>query len=220
MNFLFERFQIALQSESWPERGRRMRLAAWYGVLAATAFVWANALVNVFSFPRLPLALDWSYTLVIWAWLSLALGLAGLIAGWFTEEYQGVVGGGIILTVLLALVFLLQMQDAPTMQSVLMALPLLGVGMAAAGALRWTARRHIHVTLQQSGWLRRKQLAQHLLLIVCIGLFAGILGRLDWPAEQALTNLDTYLSRCAKQSAGTDVFAHPTSAFFGGTLRC
>lgn len=196
MNFLSRMLSNALQAESLPERAVRMAQAAGYGVLVATAFLWTNALVNWLSFPRLPLALDLPGLLAEWAALGAAFGLAGLIAGWFTEEYQGIVGGGAILTGLLAAAFLVQMGDAPTAQSLLMALPLLGVGMLAAGALRWVARRHARLVREQGAF--SGALLRHLVIVALVGAFAGVLGRFDLPAEQALSNLHRYLQAASE----------------------
>lgn len=193
-----------MQQENLATRGERILPAAFYGALAATAFVWSNALVNVYSFPNLPLALDWAYLFGTWAGFSAAFALAGVIAGWFSEEYQGIVGGGAIFTALLAVVFLFQMGgegSTPTLQSILMALPLAGVSMLAAGALRWTARRHNQIIQKESAEARPRRLAGHILMIALAGAFVGVLGRMDLPAEQTLTRFHAYLQAAPKDSS-------------------
>jgi len=193
LNIIQEKLQLALRQESLAARLERMRLAGLYGALAATAFTLANALVNVFSFPNLPLGLDWAQILVQWLGLGAALALAGLIAGWFTEEYNGIAIGGGLITALLALAFLIQMGASGgvlTLQSILMALPLIGVSMLAAGALRWTARKHLELGRPGSTATR---LIKHLLLVILVGAVAGILGRMDLSAEQTLTKFHGYL---------------------------
>lgn len=199
MTFLSRMLSDALQAESLSERAARMAQAAGYGVLAATTFLWTNALVNWLSFPQLPLALDLPGLLAEWVALGAAFGLAGLIAGWFTEEYQGIVGGGAILTGLLVAAFLVQMGDAPTAQSLLMALPLLGVAMLAAAALRWAARRHARLVREQGAL--SAALWRHLAVVALVGAFAGVLGRFDLPAEQALSNLHGYLQAAPQNSS-------------------
>ncbi len=193
----------ALQQENLAARGERMLPAALYGALAATAFVLANSLVNVYSFPNLPLGIDWAHLIGTWAGFSAAFALAGILAGWFTEEYQGVVAGGAIIAALLAVAFFFQMgaegDAALTLQSILMAIPLVGVSMLAAGALRWSARRHNEIISKNSTDSRPKRLAGHILVVTAAGLLIGILGRLDLPAEQTLTKFHTYL-----QAASSD----------------
>ncbi len=196
MNFIFNVFRKSLQQESLSQRGERMLPAALYGALAAFAFVLANSLVNVYSFPNLPLGLDWAHVFGMCAGFCAAFALAGVISGWFTEEYQGIVAGGAIITSLLAIAFFFQMGaegGAPILQSILMALPLVGVSMLAAGALRWTARRHGQLIHKESAEARPRRLAGHILVIVLAGVFVGILGRLDLPAEQTLTKFHAYL---------------------------
>lgn len=139
MNFILRKFRNAMQQEDLSQRGERMLPAALYGALAASAFVLSNSLVNVYSFPNLPLGMDWLHLIGMWFGFSAAFGLAGAIAGWFTEEYQGIVAGGAIITALLAVAFYFQMGaegGSVTLQSILMAVPLVGVSMLAAAALR------------------------------------------------------------------------------------
>lgn len=182
-----------MQQENLSQRGERMLPAAFYGALAATAFVLSNSLVNVYSFPNLPLGVDGVHLFWMWAGFSAAFGLAGAIASWFTEEYQGIVGGGAVMTALLAVAFFFQMGaegQAVTVQSMLMAVPLIGVSMAAAAALRWTARRHIQIVHNESA---ARRLTEHVLVIASVGLVIGILGRMDLPSEQTLTKFHAYL---------------------------
>lgn len=184
-------FEASLQHEDLSARGERMLVTAMYGALLATAYSLAIVLVNVYSFPGLPLGFDLAHILPTWAGISIALAAAGAIAGWFSEEYQGIVGGGAIITALLAVVFFVQMgaeSSALSLQSFLMALPLIGVSMLAAGGLRWTARRHLEILHKDAPELRPRLLAKHLLVIVVVGAFFGILGRMDFPAERTLTH--------------------------------
>jgi hypothetical protein len=82
---------------------------------------------------------------------------------------------------------------ALTLQSILMAIPLIGVSMLAAGALRWTARKHLEIIHKDAMATRPARLTKHLLLIVVVGAVAGILGRMDLAAEQTLTKFHGYL---------------------------
>jgi uncharacterized membrane protein YidH (DUF202 family) len=193
-----------LHQESLSARSERMLPAAMYGVLLATAYTLAGALVNVYSFPNLPLGFDWVHILGTWAGISAAFALAGIIAGWFSEEYNGIVAGGAIITALLAVVFLIQLganNSALTMQSILMAVPLVGVCMLAAGALRWTARRHLQITRKDSAEIRPKRLAGHIFQILLVGLFLGILGRMDLPAETTLTQFHQLLQAASEDQS-------------------
>lgn len=185
-----------MQYENAAQRSERMLPAALYGAMAATAFVWSHSLVNVYSFPNLPLAVDWFPLLGTWIGFSAAFGLAGAIAGWFTEEYQGIVAGGVIITALLGVAFFLQLGaggQSVTLQSIVMAAPLMGVCMVIAAALRWAARRHNHIIHKESAESRPRRLAGHILVIVLAGVLVGILGRMDLPSEQTLTKFDAYL---------------------------
>jgi hypothetical protein len=201
---IFEKLKMPLQQESLSKRSERMLSAAMYGALVAVAYALAGALVNVYSFPNLPLGLDWAHILGMCAGIGAAFALAGIIVGWFSEEYNGIVAGGAIITGLLAIVFLFQLgaqNRALTMQSILMALPLFGVNMLAAGALRWAARRHLEIVQKDAAEMRPKRLTGHVLRILLFGLVIGILGRMDLPAEKTLTQFHEFLQAAPNDPA-------------------
>lgn len=190
-----------LKQESLPERGKRMRPAALYGALAASAYALAFHLVNAYSFPNLPLGLDWARLLSMWLGFGAAFALAGAIAGWFTEEYGGIVGGGAIITTLLAVMFLFVQGQGSTLQSILMALPLIGVSMLAAWGLRRAAAIHLDIERDPQPGARRKRLIQHGLTVLLVGLVPGILGRMDLSSERAITNLHRLLQTAPQDAS-------------------
>lgn len=192
---MIENLKRIYQQETLAERRQRMIPAAAFGVLIATAYVLTFFLINVYTFPGLPLGLDWARLLVMWIGFSAALALFGALAAWFTEEYAGIVGGGMVITVLLAVAFLLSSRtpgSALTIQSIIMALPLLGVAMLGAWGLRWAAHRYMDIQREQKPD-RRKRLTKHILTILMIGLIPGILMRMDLPASQSIGHLHELL---------------------------
>jgi hypothetical protein len=56
---MLERLTMIIQQESFAERSQRIIPAAIFAALIATAYVFTFFLVNVYSFPSLPLAVDW-----------------------------------------------------------------------------------------------------------------------------------------------------------------
>ncbi|HEX7542022.1 MAG TPA: hypothetical protein VF352_07815 [Anaerolineales bacterium] len=89
------------RQETLAERGKRMAPGVMYGAIASTVYVLVSSIINVIFFPGLHLGVDWISLLTHWIEFSLALALAGGIVGWFTEDYMGIVGGGVVLTILL-----------------------------------------------------------------------------------------------------------------------
>ena len=204
---MFEKTRESLkriyEQETPAERSQRMIPAAVFGALIATAFIWAFFFVNVYTFPNLPLGMDWARMGVMWVGFGLAAALFGAIAAWFTEEYAGIVGGGLIFTVLLAIVFLFSSgprNNMPAAQAVLMALPLAGVSMVAAWGLRWAAHRYLAIKEEKEP-NRRKGLAKYVLTILLVGLIPGILMRMDLSAEQSLRQLDELLQAAPNDSS-------------------
>lgn len=194
MNF-FENLRRIFRQESLADRKERMLRAALYGALIATAYTVTLSLINVYTFPNLPLAVDWERTIGMWIGYSLAFAFFGAVAGWFTEDYEGIVGGGLIFTILLAIGFMLfsNIENALTLQSIIMALPLFGVGMLGAWGLRWASKRHLEIIHKETPALRRKNLTRHILIIVLVGLVPGALGRMGFPAERAVGQLHELL---------------------------
>ena len=202
-----ENLKKFFQEETQAERGQRMLPAAGYGALVATTYTLTHSFINVYTFPNLPLGMDWARMLGMWIGFSVAFILFGAVAAWFTEEYTGIVGGGIIFTVLLAIVFLFSSRtqnSTLTMQSIITALPLVGVCMLGAWGLRWAAHRHLAIRRDEKPNLRHKLLARHVLTIILVGLIPGILGRMDLPAEQTLNQLHELL-----QAAPNDTSVWP-----------
>src|SRR5512138_2764628 len=137
---MMERLKTIYQQETLSERLQRMIPAAAFGALVATAYVWTYSLINVFTFPNLPLGIGWARLFSMWIGLGVALALFGAIAAWFTEEYAGLIGGAVIFTILAGVFFLLTSSNRiPAVQAVIMAFPLLGVTALGAWGLRWAA---------------------------------------------------------------------------------
>ena len=123
---MFENLKKFYKQESLSKRSERMRPAAIYGALVATIYTLTLSFVNVYTFPNLPLGMDWVRVFGMWIGLSVAFALCGAIAGWFTEEYEGIVGGGLIITALLATGLLLSsgsQNSTLTAQTLITALP-------------------------------------------------------------------------------------------------
>jgi hypothetical protein len=185
---MLDRIKRVYQEETWEQRSQRIIPAALYSALVATIYIWTLTLVNVFSFPNLPLGIDWVSLLKNWIGLSLAAALFGAIAAWFTEEYEGIVGGGILITVLMVLFSSLFLRA----QSLISVIPLIGVTMLGAWVVRWFAHRHLAIMSQEPS-TRRKELMRHVGIALLVGLVPGILGRMDLPEQQALDQLHTLL---------------------------
>ena len=110
-----------------------------------------------------------------------------------------------IFTALLAIWFLLsaRVQNSTiTAQSIITTLPLAGVNMLAAWALRWAAKRYLTIRNEKKvSTQRRKQLIQHSAIILLIGLVPGIFGRIDTPAQRALGQLHELLQAAPNDSS-------------------
>ena len=202
LNTIKETLKRILEEETLEQRGHRMIPAALYGALIASAYILTTSFINVYTFPNLPIGVDWPRVLGMWAGYAFGFALFGAVAAWFTDDAAGSVGGGVIMTILLGVAFLLTMRSwssASVFQSILMAVTLVGVDMLGAWGLRWTANRHLTILHESDAGQRRKNMTRHILIVLLIGLAPGALGRMDRNAEDTLDQMHELL-----QAAPTD----------------
>jgi hypothetical protein len=141
---------------------------------------------------------DWISLLIRWLEFGIALALAGVIVGWFTEEYMGIVGGGVVLTILILVGNLIASlfgngSTTLTVQSFFTALPLVGVCIILAWAIRVAINRHLHIKQQETPRIRRKLLMQLVVIVILVGLIPGVFSRFGLPSEYAIRNLNESL---------------------------
>ena len=74
------------EEETLAHRSQRMIPAAIYGALIASIYSVTLAFVNVYTFPKLPLGMDWERTLTMWLGFGVAAALFGALAAWFTGQ--------------------------------------------------------------------------------------------------------------------------------------
>jgi hypothetical protein len=177
-------FQYSLQEETIAERSARMFPGAFYGAFAATVYILTLFTINVLTIPGQHLAIDWVHLLSYWLGFGLSLALAGAIAGWFTEDYAGVVGGGIIMTILLLIgnlvISLINGKNASLLfQSVVTVLPLVGAAVLIAGGLRLVIKRHLQNAQNKDPRQRRKLIANLIGIVLLISLVPGVFSRYD-----------------------------------------
>ena len=140
--------------------------------------------MNVISYPGLHLTVNWGNAITSWIVVSLALALAGFIVGWPTEEVKAIVGGGVTLTIVLLLAntiaFLVGNTGGVSYFQVLVAsLPMVGVCVLAALALRQGINRIAGARDEEDKAARHKRFFKIIGLVVLIGAVGGFFNRLD-----------------------------------------
>lgn len=193
---MIEYFKKLINEETFAERSQRMIPAALFGASMGIVYTLTLSAVNVLTFPALPIGLDWLKVFELTIGYALGLALFGAISAWFTEEYAGIAGGGVIITIILAVLFLFTTRpttNTMTTQTIITALPLIGISMLAAWGLRWTAHRHLEIVHGTQGNQRRNLIARHLAIIFLVGFIPGVFNRMDLPAQQTLTYLHELL---------------------------
>jgi hypothetical protein len=203
---MFKRIAEAInksyRQETLAERGERMVPGALYGAIAATVFVLVSSIINVIFFPNMHLAINWISLLTHWIEYGIALVLAGVIVGWFTEDYMGIVGGGVVLTILLLVGNLIASfigggSATLTVQSFITAVPLVGAGVLLAGAVRMAINRHLHIKQQETPEVRRKLFVQLTIIVFLVGLIPGVFSLFGQTSEYTIRALNESLQNFA-----------------------
>lgn len=198
---MIEYIKKIFKEETFAERRQRMVPAMLYGAFIGIIYTLTLSAINVLTFPNLPLGFDVGKVLLLMTGYALGFAIFGAVAAWFTEEYAGIVGGGVVITILLVILFLITTNPTSntlTTQSIITALPLIGVSMLVAWGLRWTARRHLDIRSIENPGQRARMLTRHILIIFLVGFIPGVLNRMDLPAQQTLTRLDELLQSAPK----------------------
>jgi hypothetical protein len=201
----------SFQEETLTERKARMVPGAFYGLFMATVYILSLSMVNVLTIPGLHLAIDWMHLFSYWIGFGFGLALSGVIVGWFTEDYAGVVTGGIVMTLLLLLgnliVNLVTGENASLLfQSVVTAIPLVGGAVLIAGGLRYIIRRHLQTAENKDPGQRRKLLSGLIGIVFLVSCLPGVFSRYDLSAIDVFKALNTALQNGASDSLAAGRF--------------
>jgi len=204
---MFTRIQVDIQKffhqETLAERGKRMLPGALYCVSAASIYSVVSPVINVIFYPDLHLAMDWGGLLIHWVELGIVAALAGAIVGWFTETYEGVVFGGVILSILLLVgnlvASLVSGRDASLMgQSIIITiLPLVGALILLAWAIRMAINRHVHIRQREKPEIQRKRLVQLTALVCLVGLVPGVFALFGTASLSSIRSMNKTLQNYA-----------------------
>jgi hypothetical protein len=197
-----EAINKSFRQETLAERGERMAPGALYGAIAATVFVLVSSIINVIFFSNMHLAINWISLLTHWIEFGLTLVLAGAIVGWFTEDYIGIVGGGVVLTILLLVGNLIASligggSATLTVQSFITVVPLVGAGVLLSWAIRIAINHHLHIKQQETPEVRRKLFVQLIVTVILVGLIPGVLSRFGLSTENTIRALNGSLQNFA-----------------------
>jgi hypothetical protein len=189
---------VFFREETLQERSERMLPGAVIGVILGTAYVLTLSLINVISLPALQLSPDWGRMLAALLEYDLALALVGAIAGWFSEDPAGAIGGGIVSLLLYLLINWLIIhftRGSPEriVQLIITALPLLLAAMLLCLAFRFAVGRYLRLIQTKPGAPRRFRLAAMLVLVILIGMTPGSFAHFDKNSQNIIMAMDQSL---------------------------
>jgi hypothetical protein len=194
---------LYIHQETPAVRRERMLAGALYGIIAASAYAWTLSIVNVISIPGLHLAIDWTRLMTYWGWMSLALSLAGVIAGWFTEDHEGIIASGVSMGVLLIVgnlvVSLLNTKGVVMATlSTMIALLVVGAGFLIAWGLRQVINRHVRIQNDGPTKNRTKYQAVLAAIVLLTASIPGVLAHYDRSTVIAIRSLNEILNNVAE----------------------
>lgn len=197
-----EKIQYEFQEETITERSVRMVPGALFGAFIATIYTLTLHMINPLTIPGLNLGMDWGNFIIYWIGFSLGLAASGAIVGWFTEDYAGVVTGGVIMTLLLLvgnLIISIVGGGNTTMlaQSVMTVIPLVGGAVLIALGLRFVIKRHVQNTQEKDPLQRRKLTVNLVGIIFLVSLVPGVVARYDSTSQYVLKGLNAALQNGA-----------------------
>jgi hypothetical protein len=193
---------VFFREETLRERSERMLPAAAIGALAGSAYVLTLAAINVISLPALQLSLDWGRMLGNLVVYDLALALIGAIAGWFSEDPAGAIGGGIV-SMLLYLVInwlIIRLSGGSAgriVQLLITAVPLLIGAMLLCAVFRFAVSRYLRLMQAPPGAKRSIRLAGMIVLIIAVGMTPGSFAHFDQNSQNVIMAMEQRLQQAA-----------------------
>ena len=172
------------QQENLSSRLERVKIGVLFGILGTTAYILSSSLINPISFPKIPFGVNWFELIGYWLLLTLALCIAGAIAGWATEDHVGVVGGGVMMGLLILLINTITYLTTPgprdTYFSILVTtVPLIAVAVLISLVFRWGINRQINNKKEEKREVRKKLTSKLIAIVLVSGLILGIFARYD-----------------------------------------
>ncbi len=202
---------VFFREETFKERSERMLPGIIIGAIAGSAYVLTVSTINVISLPALHLSIDLGRMLTDLVRYDLALALIGAAAGWFTEDYMGGIGGGIV-TILAYLIvnwIIFRVTGGSSeriVQIFITAIPLLVVAMVLCGIFRFAIARYLRVAQTEPPKNRSVRFAGMIMIVVLTGILPGLFSRFDQNAQDTVLTMDKRLQAVASDPTLLDQF--------------
>lgn len=146
-------------------------IGAVYGLLMATVFVLAAAMIDKWLYPLIPFGVDWSQALTRWALIGLGLTLVGAMTCLFTESIYGLAAGAFTaaLLALTSALYLTPLSGGAKIIGLVFTLtPIAVMSLPISLVIRRLAESHLHALSAKWSGLRIV-----LVVLVAVALGAG-----------------------------------------------
>jgi hypothetical protein len=174
-------------------RLKRALLGALYGFLGALAFVLTAAFVDIWLHPDLPLGLNWSALALRLPVLSVGLAIIGAVTCWWSEAWQGLLGGALVASALALLVALFTAQVQTGLKFIVLIftlVPIAALTLPVAYVLRWLTERHAQALSMKASAAR---IAGLVLLVIALGAGLGYFMKSPGRAIESTRYIYNYL---------------------------
>jgi len=196
---------IYLKQETAADRWERMLAGAISGFIAASAYALTISTINVITLPGMHLGVDWSRLLFFWVGLGLVLVSEGIFVGWFTEDHEGIVFGGLLTILVLFIVNLVSstIRKDPLLaaQSVITTIAFIGAIFLVAFGLRLAINRYLHIRQVEIPKRRYELVGRLGLIVFLVGMTPGGLARYDRSIVNLVHALNDVMSNVAADPA-------------------
>ena len=199
---LFQSIRSYLRQETGSDRWQRMWICALVGVLTATIYAWTISTINLITLPGQHLGMDWYRLLFYGGGLSIIAGLGGLFVGWFTEHFEGIVFGWILIELLMLAAYIIYVlfaktDSSTTLISIIGLVETTGALIFLSVFLRLTANKLIQDYYSEDRAGRWRRILPFTLGITFVIVLIGSLAHYDVSVVQALRSFNHLMDRVA-----------------------
>ena len=182
-----------LGSDTRQVRLKRALLGAFYGFLGGAAFVLTAAFVDIWLHPDLPLGVNWAALTLRLPVLSLGLAIIGAVTCWWSEAWQGLLGGAVVASALALIVALFTAPVQTGLKFIVLIftlIPIAAMTLPVAYVLRWLTERHARALSMKSSAAR---IAGLMLLVIALGAGLGYFKKSPGRAIESTRYIHNYL---------------------------
>ena len=186
--------------EAPPPQMKLAALGGFYGLLLGTVFMLVAAYVDSYLHPELPLGVNWDLFTQRFPLIVIGLLLAGALASWWKEHWQGWLSGSIFLAALALVVALTTSSIAAEAKFIVLLFIVMPIAIMAFPII-WSLRRlaEAHAYALNKKWSAVRILGL-LIVMVALGVGSGYFMKMSYSALESTNVLQALLQDLAREN--------------------